>query len=41
VAFSIPSGVGRGVIALTAALALSSYLAALRAAEHRHHELPR
>jgi uncharacterized membrane protein len=40
VAFSIPSGVGMGVLALTAALALSSYLAALRAVEHRHHELP-
>jgi hypothetical protein len=41
VAFHIPSGMGMGVLALTAALALSSYLAALRAVEHRHPELPR
>ena len=37
VAVSIPSGVGMGVVALTSAVALSSYLAALRAVEHRHH----
>ncbi|HWI03101.1 MAG TPA: hypothetical protein VNT52_04630 [Acidimicrobiales bacterium] len=40
VALSIPSGMGMGVIALIAAIALSSYLAALRAVEHRGHELP-
>jgi len=40
VALSIPSGMGMGVIALIAAIALSSYLAALRAVEHRHPELP-
>lgn len=40
VAFRIPSGMGMGVLALTAAIALSSYLAALRALEHRHPELP-
>ena len=39
VAVSIPSGTGMGVIALLAAVALSSYLAGLRAL-HRHHELP-
>ena len=39
VAFRIPSGMGMGVLALTAALALSSYLAGLRALHH-HHELP-
>jgi hypothetical protein len=38
VALPIPSGMGVGVLALTAALALSSYLAALRAFDH--HELP-
>jgi hypothetical protein len=37
---SIPAGVGMGVLALTAAVALSSYLAALRAVEHRRPELP-
>jgi uncharacterized membrane protein len=36
VAVSIPSGAGMGVLALTAAIALSSYLAALRAVEHRN-----
>lgn len=41
VAFHIPSPMGMGVLAMTAAVALSSYLAALRAVEHRHHELPR
>ncbi len=41
VAVSIPSGVGMGVLALISAIALSSYLAALRAVEHRHQELPR
>jgi hypothetical protein len=42
VAVSIPSGVGMGVLALISAIALSSYLAALRAVEHhRNHELPR
>ena len=40
VAVPIPSTMGMGVIALTAALALSSYLAALRALQHRHPELP-
>jgi hypothetical protein len=41
VAVSIPSGVGMGVLALISAIALSSYLAALRAVEHhRNHELP-
>ena len=40
VAVAIPSGVGMAVLALTAAVALSSYLAALRAVEHRHPELP-
>ena len=41
VAFHFPSGMGMVVLALTAAIALSSYLAALRAVEHRHPELPR
>ena len=36
VAVPIPGNVGMGVLALTAALALSSYLAALRAMHHRH-----
>ncbi|MDQ4067897.1 MAG: hypothetical protein M3203_00190 [Actinomycetota bacterium] len=36
VAVPIPGNMGLGVIALTAALALSSYLAALRALHHRH-----
>lgn len=40
VAVTIPSGMGMGVLALTAAVALSSYLAALRAMGHRHLELP-
>ncbi len=40
VAVRIPSGTGMGLLALTSALALSSYLAGLRALEHRHHELP-
>ena len=40
VAVRIPSGTGLGLLALTAALALSSYLAGLRALEH-HHQLPR
>ena len=39
VAFHIPSAMGMGVLALTAAVALSSYLAALRAVEH-HRALP-
>ena len=39
VAFDIPSGMGMGVLAMTAAVALSSYLAALRAVEH-HRGLP-
>ncbi len=39
VAISIPSGTGMALLALTAALALSSYLAGLRALD-RHHELP-
>jgi len=38
VAIPIPSGMGMGVLALTAAIALSSYLGALRAFDH--HELP-
>jgi hypothetical protein len=40
VAVSIPAGMGMGVLALAAAVALSSYLAALRAVEHRRPELP-
>ena len=36
VAVPIPGNMGMGVLALTAALALSSYLAALRAVHHRH-----
>jgi hypothetical protein len=39
VAVRIPSGTGMGLLALTSAVALSSYLAGLRALEH-HHELP-
>jgi hypothetical protein len=39
VAVRFPSSVGMGLLALTAAVALSSYLAALRAVD-RHHELP-
>jgi hypothetical protein len=39
VAVRIPIGTGMGVLALTAALALSSYLAGLRAFEH-HRDLP-
>ncbi|MDQ3643457.1 MAG: hypothetical protein M3450_18805 [Actinomycetota bacterium] len=39
VAVRIPSGTGLSLLALTAALALSSYLAGLRALDH-HHELP-
>ncbi len=42
VAVRIPSGTGMGLLALTSALALSSYLAGLRALDHHHHhhELP-
>jgi hypothetical protein len=40
VAIRIPSGMGMGVLALTAALALSSYLAGLRALHHHQQELP-
>ncbi|MGI8809906.1 MAG: hypothetical protein ACR2KK_19100 [Acidimicrobiales bacterium] len=40
VAVRIPSSTGMGLLALTSALALSSYLAGLRALEHHHHELP-
>lgn len=39
VAFHLPSDMGFGLLALLAAVALSSYLAALRAV-HRHRELP-
>jgi len=39
VAIRIPSGTGMGLLALIAALALSSYLAGLRALDH-HRELP-
>lgn len=39
VAITIPSGTGMGLLALTSALALSSYLAGLRALDH-HRELP-
>jgi hypothetical protein len=40
VAVRIPSDIGIGLLALTSAVALSSYLAALRALHHRHPELP-
>ncbi len=40
VAVPIPGNMGMGVLALTAALALSSYLAALRAVHHRHPREP-
>ena len=40
VAVPIPSTMGMGVLALTAAVALSSYLAALRALHHHRPELP-
>ena len=41
VAVRIPSGTGMGVLALTSALALSSYLAGLRAFEHhRNYRVP-
>ena len=40
VAVRIPSGTGMGLLALTAAVALSSYLAGLRALDHHHRELP-
>jgi uncharacterized membrane protein len=40
VAVRIPSDIGMGLLALTSAVALSSYLAALRALHHRHPELP-
>jgi hypothetical protein len=39
VAVRIPNGTGLGLLALTAAVALSSYMAGLRALD-RHHELP-
>ena len=40
VAVRIPSATGMALLALTSALALSSYLAGIRALDHRHHELP-
>ena len=40
VAVAIPGGMGMGLLALLAAVALSSYMAGLRAFHHRHPELP-
>ncbi len=40
VAVRIPSGTGMALLALTSAVALSSYLAGLRALEHHHHVSP-